>query len=217
MAEKVTIPISFFEYTGEYTRPLLGALMERARIVQAVFDALAPWGLEIDNVDPITTGKASEQGVNFRLPGKRCAFFFGASLCRLTKDDANWATAEELIAILTAALQSLRRASGAEISKQKTSLALHLQPRSMSFLEILRPFLSSRLMELDTSGIRTGASIVKWESRKVTLDGSGALANAVFLRLERDFGSEETFEEIAVQIRDDEIAIFNMLNVEEEP
>jgi hypothetical protein len=216
MPVKITIPISFFEYTAEFSRPLLTALMDRARIVQAIFDALAPWALEIDNVEPITTGKPSEQGVIFKLPRKKISFFFGAGSCKFQKDDADWASAEEMIAILTAALDALKSTSGAEVRLQRTAIALHLQPRNTTFLEILRPFLSSAIQALDDGDPMTGASVVKWGNRRVYLDGSNALANALFLKFEREFNDQTNFENIAVQLKGDEDAIFKMLDVEED-
>jgi hypothetical protein len=48
------------------------------------------------------------------------------------------------------------------------------------------------------------------------LDGSGQLANGLFLRFERDFSGSTTYEEIAHQSRADEEALFAMLGVEEE-
>jgi hypothetical protein len=215
MPEKVTIPISFFEYTAEFSRPILAALMDRAVIVQAIFDALKPWNADIDNIEPITTGKPSEQGVNFKLPEKKVKFFFGAGSCRFTKDDADWAAAEEMITILTSALGALKSTSGAEISLQKTAIVLHLQPRNVTFLEILKPFLSPAIQALDGSALKTGASIVKWERRRIVLDGSAALANAVFLKFEREFDGGADFEKIALQLKEDEDAIFKMLDVEE--
>lgn len=148
MPEKVAIPISFFEYTAEFSRPVLAALMDRAHIVQAVFDALMPWKADIDNLEPITTGKPSEQGVSFKLPEKRVKFFFGAGSCKFTKDDANWAVAEETITILRSALEAFKKTSGAEISLQNTAVMLHLQPQNKTFLEILKPFLSPAIQSL---------------------------------------------------------------------
>src|SRR5690348_1623334 len=108
MPEKVTIPIAFFEYVAKYVRPNFQALMDRARIVQGIYDSLSPWQIKIDDIEPITTGKHSEQGITFRLPDKKVLFFFGAESCKLTKNDANWEGAEELIKVISACLKALR-------------------------------------------------------------------------------------------------------------
>lgn len=216
MPEKVTIPISFFEYAGQYSRPAITALMDRARIVEAVFEALTPWKIEIDNIEPITTGKPSEQGINFRIPAKKIQFFFGADSCKFSKDDANWETANEVAEILTAASQALTNASGVLLSKQKTAIALHIQPRTKSFVDILRPFLSPAIQSLESAQVRSGASIIKWDDRRIVLDGSGALANGVFLKFEREFDGSVDLKLIAERLRADEAAILNMLDVEED-
>jgi hypothetical protein len=50
----------------------------------------------------------------------------------------------------------------------------------------------------------------------VTIDGSGILANAIFLRLEREFPSDATYETMAGQLRTDEEDLFGILGVEED-
>jgi hypothetical protein len=60
------------------------------------------------------------------------------------------------------------------------------------------------------------ATVVKWRDRKVTIDGSGILANAIFLRLEREFPSDATYETMAGQLRKDEEDLFGILGVEED-
>lgn len=56
---------------------------------------------------------------------------------------------------------------------------------------------------------------MKWDGRRIVLDGSAALANAVFLKFEREFDGGTDFERIAFQLKEDEDAIFKMLDVEE--
>src|SRR5260370_25345231 len=134
MPEKVKITIAVFEYSADFTRPIVALWMDRATVVQAMFDALAKWKLDINDIEAITAGKPSEQGIKIRLSEKRCTVFFGPASFKFTKDDADWASAEETIEILTTALGTLIRASGAELVDQKTAFALHLQPTSKTFL-----------------------------------------------------------------------------------
>lgn len=217
MAELVTIPISRFEYMAEFGRPIFALSMDKAGIVQSVFDSLAPWKPDIGDVELLEIGKASERGVNFKLPQKRITFFFGAGSCRFTKDDADWASSDETMEILEAARNSVLATSGAVICKQSTGIALHLQPRNKSFIEILAPFISGKIRELHAEDpIRTAAAIVRWEKKKLILDGSGSLANGVFVRFDREFGCDTTIEEMAKELRGDEEAIFNMIDVEED-
>lgn len=216
MPEKVTIPISIFQFDADFVRPVVSIWMERAHLVQAIFDTLLPWNLDLDNVEPITTGKASEQGIKIKLPEKRVTLFFGPASCRFNKENADWATADEVIGILRAFLTTLLTVTGAELANQKTSIAVHLQPRNQPFVELLKPFLSADMQKLSQDPVTTGACVVRWKSRKVTVDGSAVIANALFVKLDRDFGPAVSFEEMAIQLKSDEDAVFQMLGVEED-
>jgi hypothetical protein len=216
MAEIVTIPTSIFEYVAEFEQPILALWLERATIVQEVFNALLPWNVHVDNVDAKNEGKAADQGFSIRLPNERVTFFFGPAKCKFTKDSADWSQVAQIIKILDAGRSAVLKSTGAAIKVQKTAIALHMQPRTKTFREILIPFLSTRLLGLDSSPVRTGATIVRWGRRGITLDGSGSIANGVFLRLDRDFDANVGYEEIAQQLFTDERAALKMLDVEEE-
>ena len=60
------------------------------------------------------------------------------------------------------------------------------------------------------------ASVLKWNNRRITIDQSGHVANAIFLRFEREFEGTASCEEIATTLRADEEAVFEMLGVREE-
>jgi hypothetical protein len=216
MPELVRIPVSFFELAVDYERPALKLLIDRGGIVQGVFDALSPWSPGIDDIETHTTGKHSEQGVTIRIPLKRVSFSFGAASCRFLRDDVDWSSAEETITILDAALSALTKLSGIALGTKKTVVGMHLQPRTMTFKDILNPFLAPQLARLEKTPITTMAVVAKWDKRKVTLDGSAVLANAVFVKLEREFESATTYEQMTQRLRADEEELFEILGVEED-
>jgi hypothetical protein len=55
---------------------------------------------------------------------------------------------------------------------------------------------------------------VKWEDGKITLDGSGTIANGVFVKYEQDFDTSASFEMIAKELRSAEDTLFRLLDVE---
>ena len=215
MAEQITIPISTFEVGIVYTRPVLNLWLDRAAIVQKMFDTFQPWNVNIDDVEGITTGKPSEQGVKFRLPLQKITFFFGPAACKFTKEAATWADAEEMLRILTAALDVLVHQGGVELGKRSTSLALHLQPKNVPFRELLWPFLVPAIAQLENSKAEAMAYVVRWKGRRITLDGSAALANAVFANLERDFEPTVSLDDIEAAVFNDEVNLLKLLDVEE--
>jgi hypothetical protein len=214
MAEPITIPISNFELNIAYTHPVLNLWLDRAVIVQKMFDVFERWKLNVDDVEGITTGKTSEQGVKFKIPTQGIGFFFGAASCKFTKEAATWAGADETLDVLMA-LDVLVKQAGVELGKRATSLALHLQPKTLSFRELLRPFLPPSFAALENSTAEAMAYVVRWKERRITLDGSAAIANGVFVHLERDFEPTVSFEEMKTTIFKDEAAMLKLLNVEQ--
>jgi hypothetical protein len=216
MSELVSIPIAIFEIVADYARPDMKLLMDRFKIVDALFEAFKPWNINVDDVEVITEGKPSEQGIKFKIPAKRTSFFFGASLCKLNRDNADWESAEETIKILDIGLSTLINLANVEIGSYKTAIAMHLQPKALPFIELLKPFAPSPLVGLDSSPVKAVATVVKWEKRRVTIDGSGQLANGLFLRFEREFEGNTSYEAIAVQLRIDEEELLAILGVQED-
>jgi len=214
MPERVTIPISVLDYSCDFIRPIISIWMDRALLVQSMFDALLKWNIDVNEVDPINTGKPSEQGIKIKLPEKRVTFFFGASGCKFKRESVDWATAEETIEILQTCLTTLFAVTKAEMSNQKIALHLHLQPSTKNFVDLLRPFLSSELIGMRDAKLKTGASIVVWEDGKVTFDGSAALANGVYIKYEREFDKTATFEMMAKELHSGEEVLFRLLDVE---
>jgi hypothetical protein len=216
MAELVTIPVSFIELMLEYERRDLRLWVERAHIIQTILDALKPWSPNIDDVEPLSAGKLSEQGFTLKIPAKRVSFFFGPASCRFTREAVDWDRLEETIAMLDSAVSAFIRFSGTAIAAQRATVGLHLQPRTAPFMNILGPFLAPQLVTLEREPVKTMAAVAKWDKRRVTLDGSGVLANGLFLKLEREFDGKAGYEDMAQQLRNDEEELFRILGVEED-
>ena len=216
MSELVTIPISVFELAINYERPRFKLWLDRAVVVQSIYDALEPWKPRIDDVESLTTGKVSEQGFLIKLPIQRISFFFGPSSCKFTREDMEWQNVEETILILNVALSALIQSGGIVVQQKNATVSLHIQPKTVSFITLLKPFIAPRLAELDAEPVMTIAAVAKWADHKVTLDGSGRIANAIFLRFEREFSSITTNHELAERLRQDHEELFRILELEED-
>jgi hypothetical protein len=216
MPELVTIPISYFELDAKYDDPDIDIVMDRRPAVAALFKAFKPWNINLEDIEVITQGKFVEQGVKFTLPRHRVSFFFGPAFFRLTQDGSSWETASITLEILEAAMTALRKSGTFTIDTFKTIIAMHVQPKTMEFIELLKPFVPSRLGDIHSSSPTTVASVVVWKDRRVTLDGSGSIANGIFLKLERDFKGGHSFAQMAEQLHEDEKELLGILGVEEE-
>lgn len=172
MPEKVATKLSFFETDMEYAAPYLKLYLDRARIVASVYEALRPWNINIDDVDIITTGKPSEQGVKLKIPPKQSSFFMGPVSCKFSRDSTDWSVAHETIQMIDAAVSALQNETDIKIVKRKTVIAFHLQPEKLPFMKILSPFVPKTFSDLEEGFPEGMASIVTWPYRKVTLDTS---------------------------------------------
>lgn len=216
MPHLVDIPIALFEITIQYVRPNMKLLLDRAKVVDALFEVFSRWNIGMDNIEVINEGKPSEQGIKFKIPEKRTTFMLGGGSCTLVRDDVDWTAAEEIIDILTRAYDVVQEVGGIQTGSFKTNIVMHLQPKTAKFMDILVPFSPPQLLKLDSSTPKAAASVVKWDKRRITLDGSNQLANGVFVRLERDFPATVSYEEIAHQLHADELELFDLMDVRED-
>lgn len=215
MPEKVTTKLSFFETDMEFAAPFLNILLDRARLVEQIYDAFRPWNITVDDVEFVTTGKPSEQGVRFKLPRKQSAFFVGPASCKFTRDNTDWSIAEETIQMIDTAVSVIETETAMKISKRKTIIALHLQPENLPFMELLAPFVPNQLVKLEGTPVQAMATVVNWSDRKITIDTSAHVANGIFLRLERDFDGSVGYDTIAERLQKDERQVYELLGIED--
>jgi hypothetical protein len=123
---------------------------------------------------------------------------------------------QETIEILDAAVTTLATKGKIKPSTFKTIVALHIQLKSVPFMEILKKIIPVPMASLDVAPPHTMACVLKWNKRKVTIDGSGQIANGIFVRYEREFPADVSYEDIAHQLKADEDGIFAMLDIKEE-
>lgn len=215
MPELVTIPISFFDVAIDYEKPEIRLLGDRVPLVEAIFEALSSYKPSLDDVEVLASGKLSEQGILFKLPQKNISLFVGAIICRFSRNAVSWNSAEETIAILDAAVSTLTNLMGVTLGAKRTAVGMHVQPKTLSFRDILQPFVPAKFATLQPTQISTMANITKWENRAVTIDGSGSVANGLFVKLEREFPVTASYEEMANQLRTDQTELFAILGIED--
>ncbi len=214
MAEQITIPISIFEITAWYQKLAVRLLADRADLVQALFDAFSDLKPNADDLEVISTGKTTEQGIRLRLP-QGIVLFFGAAGCKFTKEAAIWADADNILAHLQTFLAILTNGTGIVLGRKVTVLTLHLQPKNVSFKQILLPFITDKLRNLDSAPLDAMAVVSRWPGRRITLDGSAQLANGIFAQMEREFPGETALDQIKQELYNDEVNLFKLLDVQE--
>ena len=215
MAEPVIIPISVFEVTVRYEKPVIRLLTDRAEIIQTLFDAFAEFEPNADDLEVVSAGKTAEQGIRLRFASQKITFFFGAANCKFTKEAALWAEADTILRILDTFLAILTKVSGVTFGKKTSVLSLHLQPKTASSQDILRPFIDSGIKSLDRAPLDAIAIVARWPRHRITLDGSALVANGIFVQMEREFDATLSYDEMKRDIFNDEFDLLKLLGVEE--
>lgn len=215
MPTAITIPISMFELAIAYRKPEPRLLADRASTIQALFDAFALWNPRLDDMEIITAGRHSEQGAKIRLSEHGASFFFGALGCKFTQENATWDQAATMKDLVTIALNTLGASTGVTFGTKTSIVSRHLQPETGSFKDILRNLIVPGIQNLATEPTIAMAIVAKWPKRRITLDGSAALANAIFLQTEREFDTAISLEQIQQVLWDERQELFALLGVEE--
>jgi hypothetical protein len=215
MPAEITIPISTFELTVRYEKPNILLLTDRGASVQEIFSSFAAWNPQLDDMEVITAGKPTEQGVRIKIASQNASFFFGATECKFVKNSAVWAEADQILSILAAGLDALHRSAGIAYGDRTSVLSLHLQPKTVQFRDILRKFVVPEILSLSCDELATMAVVTKWSRYRITLDGSAALANGIFVQAERRFDSKASFDDMKKIIFQDEQDLLKLLDVVE--
>jgi hypothetical protein len=217
MADPVKIPLASAEYQVRFERPHVGFIgHDRVRAFEAVFTALLPFNLRLENTEVVTTGTPADHKAVFRIPERRISFQYGAEDYRLNKEAAFWAEAEKDGEILIAAEQALMEGSTAQVGLCIVTVAMHLQPVTKTREEILAPFFPQPYKVLEAQRpIQAYAYHIRWADGDVLMDYSVGFANGIFLRFITHFKGKPPLSEVLKKVRSEQDTIFGILGVEE--
>jgi hypothetical protein len=217
MAELVKIPYATSEYQARFERPYIAFIgQDRPRVFEAVLTALLPFDLRLENTEIVATGTPADHKTIFRIPERGIRFEFGAQDYKLTKELANWSTAEADGEILLAAERALMEGSGAKIVSCIATVAMHLQLLARPREEILAPFLPDPFkVFLPQRQVQTYGHHFKFADGEVLLDFSLAFANGIFLRFSSHFTGHPPLADVLAKVRSDQDTLFGILGVEE--
>ena len=215
MPDLVKIPLASTEYQARFERPSIGFIgLDRPRAVEAVVDALLPFGFCLANSDAIGTGPLADHKVMFRFPDRGISLQFTAEYFQFTKEGSNWSTAKEDMSILVAAEQALLDGSSAKVANCLVTIAMHAQLLGRPREEVLASFLPAPLREW-RKAISYGNHL-KWSDGDLLLDFSAIFANGVFLKFSSRFDGHPPTPQIIEQVHKQENSIFQLLGIQEQ-
>lgn len=214
MPDLVKVPLSSTEYQARFQRPFIGFIgADRSRAVEALVDALLPFGFRLENSDVVAVGSLAEHKVSFRFPDKGISLLFGAEYFQFTKEGSNWATAADDLKILVAAEQALLHESSAKVGNCLVTVAMHAQLLTRPREEVLFPFIPGPLREW-RKAVSYGNHL-KWADGDLLIDFSAVIANGIFLKFSSRFEGHPPAQEILERVLADETAIYQLLGIDE--
>ena len=217
MGELVQIRFASAEYQARFERPYIGFIsLERLRAFEAVFSALLPFNLRLENTEVVSTGTPADHKTIFTIPERGIRFEFGAEEYRFNKDALSWTTAENDGQILLAAEHALMDGSSAKVAWCMVRVAMHLQLLTKPREEILSHFIPEPFKTFMTQrpAISYGNHLILADG-DVLLDFSAVIANGIFLRYSSNFNGHPPLSEVLAKVRSDQAALFGVLNIEE--
>lgn len=211
---QIEIPYGIIEYTATFTRPIVQSFAPPTSMIVSVLDALKPYGYTADGVEVRSREKLTECVVEFRRTPPGAFLRVGPDKLIITAENLDWGDKEKFIAGMYAGIQAVLQVSAAEIASQQMILAMHVQLKNKTRKEVTAPLLSSvGYSLLSGESISQGVILIQ-ENASLLIDASNTYANGLFMRLIRKHSTEQTLEQIAAALYDDEKRVLDGLKLE---
>ncbi len=179
---------------------------------------LEPWGFNLDGVEAKTNvQKLNEYSVVLRRttplsPSQYVTLGIGKAV--VTYENTDWSEGEQLIAKTRAVLSAVSEIGRAEIESQHLLLGIHIQIKDKPRKDVTAPLLNPVAFELLDGGVKFPGIILLREKSSIVIDASIALANGLFVRINREHPPEASLEQLVEVLRNDEENLFNILGLE---
>jgi hypothetical protein len=210
------VPLSFIEYKVFYREPLIHAAKLYSEVTPAVFHAMHPWHISLENVSyRQNAANLGEVAVTFLLLGGRVALTITLGFASVLVRDPNWSEAQLLTDIVRAGNGALFGSRNGLVSaNQRVSVAMHVKPLTGQIKDLLARIVHPSQGVLTDSDVTAYGFSVYREDCSWLVDKSVLYSDALFVRVERVTGATIPIEEIASTLRKDEMILMDLLNLD---
>jgi hypothetical protein len=217
MADKIKADVRkpFFAYRLFFQDPLFD-LDELDNVAsKAAFLAFRPWNISLENVTfKEDAANLAEEATTFSFLNGKITFSITPGGCSIGVTDANWSDTELVANIVAAGTQAVLKAIGATVDKQLGSILMHLIPGTGTTLDITSKIVRFDAPNIVGAPVQTLGFAVHRDDLLWVVDKSAHFQNGLFVRLDRWFLASDSFEQIAIQLNDDESKLLDMLGLE---
>jgi hypothetical protein len=217
MVDKVKAQVQqpAFNYRLLFREPIFDLDELDAVAVSAAFAALKPWGISLENVKvKDDASNLAEETTSLNLLNGRIVFTVGPAGCGIVVSNPDWSEAALIIQIGNAAIEAVLKATGAVRDKQASTITMHLTPPAGSLLGITSSFIAPNLNKVVGESARSFAFAVYKDDMSWVVDKSAPFPDSLFVRMDRLFGPDESLEQIAQRLNQDEVKLLDLLGLE---
>jgi hypothetical protein len=211
---KIQIPFGKIDYTGVFKEPIIKSFAPPSALIENLFRTLKPFGFSIDGVETRSREKVKECAVEMRRTPPLVSFKVTPAEIAVSAENLDWSDKDKFLEVMNAALRSVLGHEHAELQSQMMVLAMHVQLEGKPRNEVTAPLLSETAYKLLHGEPEFQGVVVTRVGASVVVDASNVYANALFVRLVREHKADITLEQMATQLYEDEVHIFDVLNLE---
>jgi hypothetical protein len=141
------------------------------------------------------------------------AIRIGLDTVTFTAVNPYWEIAPQLVPAFDGVSDRIRAVVGSSPISQQATLAFHVTPGTLDFAKVTASFVNQAVVG---ESLFCGISLHRSDGALI-IDKSLRHEGAAFVRLQRRFGGEVPFAEVASQLYQDEVAAFQLLGISEAP
>ncbi|RPJ55416.1 MAG: hypothetical protein EHM23_26275 [Acidobacteria bacterium] len=205
---------SFFEYRANFKQPITSLWQEvhRGEIISALYKAMSPWGIDLDNITWNQAAKSlSEVQLSVTVPSFFAGIQIGVGWLTMSVANPDWTRAPQIISLFQTAVDTVKDVAAQELQSQQTALGFHVRPSKKPFREIVGRFVNLKMLQSEDA--RMFGVSVYYDDFSFVVDSSALVRDGVFVKLSRMFADTTRFEEMANRIYKDEETVLNLLGL----
>ncbi|HWN98005.1 MAG TPA: hypothetical protein VNS63_01910, partial [Blastocatellia bacterium] len=187
---------------------------QTGRLTFELFQAFREWGVSLENVSGVRAPEnASEIGLAFDLLNGKASFKAGLGAATLLVTNVGWNDENQVTDIARAGIDTLQKAAGVHIEKQFLTLAIHVSSHARSLLDLTAPFIKLDAFPRAIESARAYGFGVYRDDGYWIVDRSALYTNALFVRINREFEPDVSFEQLAEALRSEELGVLDLLGL----
>lgn len=212
--DKPQIPESFLEHRQHFADPWIGLWVIPNPFLSALFPPLREIGAELSDFSFNKDGtNIGETYLNIALRRLNAGVRIGLDTVTFMAANPSWEITPELVSAFDEISSHIRDIVKASPKSQQATLGFHVTPGALDFGTA-----TASLVNRQRTGdyLFYGVSLYK-DDGAVLIDRSQRYERAAFVRLQRTFGSDVTFAEVAAELYKEELAALRLLDVADVP